>query len=58
VGLGFELKLRTLCLQTMYSIMWVHTSSTFCSGYFGDGDSWTIALAGLKQRSLQSQSLK
>jgi hypothetical protein len=35
VGLGFEL--RALSLQTLS-----HTSSPFCSGYFGNGISRTI----------------
>jgi hypothetical protein len=35
VGLGFELSL-TLTKQVLYSLN--HTSSPFCSGYFGDKD--------------------
>jgi hypothetical protein len=33
VWLVFEL--RGLCLQALYCLS--HTSSSFCSGYFGDG---------------------
>jgi hypothetical protein len=34
-GLGFELKSLALAKQVLYCLR--HTSSPFCSGYFGDG---------------------
>jgi hypothetical protein len=40
VGLGF--KLRALSLHSRGSNAVSHTSSSFCSGYFGDGALWTI----------------
>jgi hypothetical protein len=36
VGLVFELRAFTLAKQALYHLS--HTSSPFCSGYFGDGD--------------------
>jgi hypothetical protein len=38
LGLGFEL--RALCSQSQHWLS--HTSSSFCSGYFGDEMLWTI----------------
>jgi hypothetical protein len=35
VGLGFKLKTSNLEKQVLYCLS--HTSSPFCSGYFGDG---------------------
>jgi hypothetical protein len=40
VGLGFELKAS--CLQSRCSAGWSIPLVHFCSGYFGDGISWTI----------------
>jgi hypothetical protein len=52
VGLGL-----TLAKQVLYCLG--HTSSPFCSGYFGDGISHELfAWAGLKPRSSQSQPPK
>jgi hypothetical protein len=34
---GLELELRALHLQNRCSTVLRHTSSPFCSGYFGDG---------------------
>jgi hypothetical protein len=42
-----------LAKQALYLLS--HTSSSFFPAYFGDGVSRTIWLAGLKQRSSQSQ---
>jgi hypothetical protein len=40
MGLGFELKELHFANQKLYHMS--HTSSPFCSSYFGDGDSRTI----------------
>jgi hypothetical protein len=39
-GIGIWTEDFALTKQTFYSLS--HTSSPFCSGYFGDGISWTI----------------
>jgi hypothetical protein len=49
VGLGFEF--RTLCLKSRYSTALSHTSSSFCSGYFGGAFQELFVQAGLKPQS-------
>jgi hypothetical protein len=50
VGLEFELRASSFAKQGFYHLS--HTSSSFCSGYFGDGVSELFAWAGLKLRFL------
>jgi hypothetical protein len=47
------LELRTLHLQSRYSITLMHISSLFCPSYFGNGVLWTIFLSSPQTMILQ-----